>query len=95
MIEKEERWVPHELKSRGDVERRLFACEQLVERQTRKEFLHLIVTGAKNGYISITPSAQKIIGIVRWSYRYNSQHPSRISMAQKSCFAFGRGTILA
>nr|CDS30546.1 Mariner Mos1 transposase [Hymenolepis microstoma] len=28
-----------------DVERRLFACEQLVEMQTRKVFLHRIVTG--------------------------------------------------
>nr|CDS28081.1 transposase [Hymenolepis microstoma] len=45
MIEKEGYWVPHELKPRGDVERHLFACEQLVERQTRKGFLHRIVTG--------------------------------------------------
>jgi len=28
-----------------DVERRLFACEQLLERQRRKGFLHRIVTG--------------------------------------------------
>ena len=28
-----------------DVERRLFACEQLLERQRRKGFLHCIVTG--------------------------------------------------
>ncbi|EGI61179.1 Mariner Mos1 transposase, partial [Acromyrmex echinatior] len=44
MIQKQGNWVPYELKSR-DVERRLFACEQLLERQRRKGFLHRIVTG--------------------------------------------------
>ena len=39
MIQKQGNWVPHELKPR-DVERRLFACEQLLERQRRKGFLH-------------------------------------------------------
>ena len=42
MIQKQGNWVPYELKPR-DVERRLFACEQLLER--RKGFLHRIVTG--------------------------------------------------
>ena len=37
MIQKQGNWVPHELKSR-DVERRLFACEQLVHRQTEGVF---------------------------------------------------------
>jgi len=37
-------WVPYELKPR-DVERRFFICEQLLERQKRKGFLHRIVTG--------------------------------------------------
>ena len=44
MIQKQGNWMPYELKSR-DVERRLFACEQLLERQRRKGFLHRIVTG--------------------------------------------------
>jgi len=35
MIQKKGNWVPYELKPR-DVERRLFACEQLLERQRRK-----------------------------------------------------------
>ncbi|GFW05754.1 mariner Mos1 transposase [Trichonephila clavipes] len=43
MIQKQGNWVPYELKSR-DVERRLFACEQLLARQRRKGFLHRIVT---------------------------------------------------
>nr|CDS26303.1 Mariner Mos1 transposase [Hymenolepis microstoma]CUU99296.1 Mariner Mos1 transposase [Hymenolepis microstoma] len=45
MIEKEGYWVPHELKPRDVERRRLFACEQLLERHTRKRFLHPIVTG--------------------------------------------------
>ena len=44
MIQKQENWVPYVLKPR-DVERGLFACEQLLERQRRKGFLHRIVTG--------------------------------------------------
>ena len=45
MIQKQGNWVPYELKPR-DVERRLFACEQLLERQRRKGFLHRIVTAS-------------------------------------------------
>ncbi|EGI70647.1 Mariner Mos1 transposase [Acromyrmex echinatior] len=44
MIQKQGNWMPYELKPR-DVEWRLFACEQLFERQRRKGFLHRIVTG--------------------------------------------------
>ena len=44
IIQKQGNWVPYELKSR-DVERRLFAYEQLLGRQRRKGFLHRIVTG--------------------------------------------------
>jgi len=44
MIQKQGHWVPYELKPR-DVERRLFTCEQLLQRQKRKGFLHRIITG--------------------------------------------------
>ncbi|KAG6446900.1 hypothetical protein O3G_MSEX004677 [Manduca sexta] len=44
MIQKQGYGVPYQLKPR-DVERRLFACEQLLERQKRKGFLHRIGTG--------------------------------------------------
>lgn len=44
MIRKVGNWVPYELKPR-DVERRFFTCEQLLQRQERKGFLHRIVTG--------------------------------------------------
>jgi len=37
MIQKQEHWVPYDLKPR-DVERRLFTCEQLLQRQKRKSF---------------------------------------------------------
>jgi len=36
--------VPYELKPR-DVEKRFFTCEQLIQRQQRKGFLHRIVIG--------------------------------------------------
>jgi [histone H3]-lysine36 N-dimethyltransferase SETMAR len=44
MIQKQGNWVPYELKPR-DVERRFFTCEQLLQRQKRKGFLHRIITG--------------------------------------------------
>jgi len=37
MIQTQGNWVPYELKSR-DIERRFFACEQLIQRQQRKGF---------------------------------------------------------
>ena len=43
-VQKQGYWVPHELKPR-DVEHRFFTCEQLLQRQNRKVFLHRIVTG--------------------------------------------------
>jgi len=42
IIQKQGNWMPYDLKPR-DIERRLFACEQLLERQW-KGFLHRIVT---------------------------------------------------
>ena len=46
MIQKQRNWVPYELKPR-DVEWRFFACEQLIQRQKRKAFLHRIVIFGK------------------------------------------------
>nr|CDS30028.1 Mariner Mos1 transposase [Hymenolepis microstoma] len=92
MIEKERHWVPHELKPR-DVEGRLVACEQLMERQTGKRFLHCIVTGDEKWVHYNKPGAENhgdcpMVILLR-------QHLGRISMVQKSCFAFGEGTSLA
>jgi len=44
LILKQGYWVPHELRER-DIERRKTICEMLLERQTRKGFLHRIITG--------------------------------------------------
>jgi len=49
------RKLPYDSKPR-DIERRLYACEQVLERQRRKGFLHRIVT-EENEFITITPSA--------------------------------------
>lgn len=46
MVNKQGHWVPNELKPRY-VERRLFACEQFLERQKRKGFLDRIMTAGK------------------------------------------------
>jgi len=43
MIQKQENWVLYELKPRN-LERCFFMCEQLFQRQKRKDFLHRIIT---------------------------------------------------
>ena len=48
--------MPYELKSK-DAERRFFTCEQQIERQQRKDFLHRIVTG--DGYSTTIPRRKK------------------------------------
>ena len=58
MIQKEGSWVPYDLKPR-DVERRLFACEQLLQRQKRKGFLHRVVTGDEKWIYYDNPKRKK------------------------------------
>ena len=62
MIQKQGNWVPYELKLR-DVERRLFACEQLLERQRRKGFLHRIMTGDEKWIHYDNPKRRKSWGV--------------------------------
>ena len=62
MIQKQGNWVPYELKPR-DVERCLFACEQLLERQRRKGFLHRIVTGDEKWVHYDNPKRRKSWGV--------------------------------
>jgi len=62
MIQKQENWVSHNLKPR-DVERRLFACEQLLERQRRKGFLHRIVTEDEKLVHYDNPKCRKLWGL--------------------------------
>ena len=55
MIQKQGNWVPYELKPRY-IKQRFFACEQLLQRQNRKGFLHHIVTGDEKYYELLKPS---------------------------------------
>ena len=58
-VQKFAHWVPHELKPR-DVERRFFTCEQLLQRQKRKGFLHRIVTGDEKWIHYDNPKRKKV-----------------------------------
>ena len=58
MIQKQGTWVPYDLKLR-DVERRFFACEQLLQRQKRKGFLHRIVTDSEKSIHYSNPKRRK------------------------------------
>jgi len=62
IIQKQGNWVPYGLKPR-DVERRLFACEQLLERQRRKGFLHHIITEDENWVHYDKPKLRKSWGL--------------------------------
>ena len=64
MIQKQGTWVPYELKPR-DVERRFFVCEQLLQRQKRKGFLHCIVTGDEKWIHYNNPKRRKSWGLPR------------------------------
>ncbi|GFV89533.1 mariner Mos1 transposase [Trichonephila clavipes] len=74
MIQKQGNWVPYELKPR-DVERRLFACEQLLARQIRKVFLHRIATGDEKWVRYDNPKLRK-----SWGYpgHASTSTPNRI-----------------
>ncbi|GFV45577.1 mariner Mos1 transposase [Trichonephila clavipes] len=59
-IQKQRNWVPYELPRY--VERRLFACEQLLARQRQKGFLHCIVTGDEKWVRYDNPKRRKSRG---------------------------------
>ena len=85
MVQKQGQWVPSELKPR-DVERRLCTCEQLLQRQNRKGFLHRIVTGDEKWIRYDNPKRRK-------SWVSPAMHalsrPNPIFMARSSCCASG------
>jgi len=58
MIQKQGNRVPYELKLR-DVERRFFTCEQLIQRQQRKGFLHRIMIGDEKWIFYDKPKKKK------------------------------------
>ena len=63
MIQKQESWVPYDLKPR-DVERPFFAYEQLLQREKRKGFLHRIVTGDEKWNHYSNPKRRKSWGLL-------------------------------
>jgi len=73
MIQKQGNWVPYELKPR-DVERRFFTCEQLIQRQQRKDFLHRIVTGDEKWIFYDNPKKKKYYATVNRCHRPQHQH---------------------
>ena len=83
MIQKQGNWVPYELKP-IDVERRFFTCEQLIQRQQRKDFLHRIVTGDEK-WIFTTISRRKNTTLSPVNRCYRLQHYGRTFMVQRSC----------
>ena len=58
IIKKQGNWVPYELEPR-DIERRFYTCEQLIQRQQRKDFLHRIVTGYEKWIFYDHPKKKK------------------------------------
>ena len=62
MIQKQGNWVPYKSKPR-DVERRFFACGQLLQRQNRKRFLYRIVTADEKWVHYDNPKRRKSWGM--------------------------------
>ena len=58
MIQKQGNWMSYELKPK-DVERQFFTCEQLIQRQQRKDFLHRIVTEDEKWIFYDNPKKKK------------------------------------
>jgi len=77
MIQKQGNWVLYELKSK-DVERRFFTCEQLIQRQQRKGFLHRIMTGDEKWILYDNPKKKKYYArsIVAMSISTSTQRPN-------------------
>jgi len=86
MVQKQGNWVPYELKPR-DIERRLFTCEQLLQRQNRKGFLHRIVTGDEKWIHYDNPKRRKSWG--KPGHASSSTAKSNF-MARSLCCASGR-----
>ncbi|EGI62887.1 Mariner Mos1 transposase [Acromyrmex echinatior] len=83
MIQKQGTWVPYELPR--DVERRFFVCEQLLQRQKRKGFLHCIVTGDEK-WITATQREESHRGCPVMLLR---RRLGRIFTLRRLCCVFG------
>jgi len=81
MIQKQENWVPYELKPRN-VERRFFTYEMLLARHKRKDFLYRIVIGS-------TTIIQRRGNHGDHLAMLQHRQSSRIFMKKNSCCVFG------
>jgi len=87
MIQKQGNWMPYELKPR-DVERRFFTCEQLIQRQQRKGFLHRIVTADEKWIFYDNPKKKKYYAKPGQSLPSTSTSTPRPNI-QRSCSVSG------
>ncbi|EGI67223.1 Mariner Mos1 transposase [Acromyrmex echinatior] len=90
IIQKQGNWVPYELKPR-DVERRFFTCEQLIQRQQRKGFLHRIVTGDEKWIFYDNPKQKKYYAkpiAINRRHRPQHQHKEEQSNIHSSKIMF-------
>ena len=78
-IQKQENWVPHDLKPR-DVERRFSMSDMLLERHKKKSFLHRVVTGDEKWIHYDNPKRKK--SYVKPANQTN-QRQSRIPMTRR------------
>jgi len=85
IIQKQGNWVPYELKPR-DVERRFFTCEQLIQRQQKKGFLHRIMTEDEK-WIFYNKQEEKILRSINRCHQH--QHHGRTFMVRRSCSVSG------
>ena len=79
--------MPYELKPR-DVERRFFTCEQLIQRQQRKGFLHRIVTADEKWIFYDNPKKKKYYAKPGQSLPSTSTSTPRPNI-QRSCSVSG------
>ena len=86
MIQKQGTWFPYDLKQR-DVERRFIACEQLLQWQKRKDFLHRILTGNEKWIYYRNPKRRKYGDC---PVRLLRRRLGRIFMLRSLCCVFGR-----
>ena len=72
-----------------DIERRFFTCEQLIQRQQRKGFLHRIVTGDEKWIFYDNPKKKKYYSKPGRCHRPQHQHHGRTFMVRRSCSVSG------
>jgi len=85
MIQKQENWVPYELKPK-DLERRFFTREQLLQRHKRNGFCIILLLMIKSEFTTTTQS-EKSYEVSHTMHQNPWQR--RISIAPSLCSVFG------